>query len=67
MMADEGLIGINDVTPDAQLDIDISGAAVVGFDIDGAAVQSAHIVDIDDATGDHLFTINNIIPPKKEI
>lgn len=53
-----GNFGINDTTPNAQLDIDIDGAAVVGLDIDGAAAQSAHIVDIDDATGDALFTID---------
>lgn len=52
------VVGINDDTPDGQLDITISGAAVVGLDIDGAAAQSAHIVDIDDATGDALFTID---------
>lgn len=52
------LVGINDTIPDAQLDIDISGAAVVGLDIDGAAAQSANYVDIDDATGDPLFTIS---------
>ena len=52
------LVGLNDATPDGQLDITISTAATIGLDIDGAAAQSANIVDIDDATGDELFTID---------
>lgn len=53
------LVGINDTTPDGQLDITNGAAARIALDIDGAAAQSANIVDVDDATGDALFTIEN--------
>lgn len=46
---------------DATIDlgvITISGPTVVGLDIDGAAAQSANFVDIDDVTGDPIFTID---------
>ena len=54
-----GNVGINDATPDGSFDITGTAAATVTLDIDIAAAQSANIIDIDDAAGVAVFTMDS--------
>lgn len=55
-----GLVGINDTTPDAQLDVQSSGAAVIGQIIQGAASQTADLLQILKSDGTVYSKFNNI-------
>ena len=51
VIKESGLIGINQATPGAQLQVDTSGAAVKGQIIKAAAAQTAALFQLQDSTG----------------
>lgn len=52
-------IGVNDTTPDAQLDIDISSSTTVGLGIKGAPSQSGNMLQITDSLDSNLFKVES--------